>query len=43
MRKVGPGCLLGLQIHVILRQTEGMADMQSRFMTSGWHKLIDII
>jgi hypothetical protein len=30
MRKVGPGCAIGLQIHVILRQTEGMDDMQSQ-------------
>jgi hypothetical protein len=30
MRKVGPGCVIGLEIHVILRQIEGMADMQSQ-------------
>jgi hypothetical protein len=26
--KVGPGCLIGLQLHVTLRYTEGMADMK---------------
>jgi hypothetical protein len=30
MMKVGSGCMIGLQYHVILRQTEGMADMQSQ-------------
>jgi hypothetical protein len=30
MMKVGPGCMIGLQYHVILRQTEGMDDMQSQ-------------
>jgi hypothetical protein len=30
MRKVGPGCTIELQLHVILRQNEGMADMQSQ-------------
>jgi hypothetical protein len=30
MMKVGPGCVIGLEYHVILRQTEGMADMESQ-------------
>jgi hypothetical protein len=30
MMKVGPGCVTGLHYHVILRQTEGMVDMQSQ-------------
>jgi hypothetical protein len=30
MRKVGLGCAIGLQLHVILIQTEGMVDMQSQ-------------
>jgi hypothetical protein len=30
MMKVRPGCVIGLQHHVILRQTKGMADMQSQ-------------
>jgi hypothetical protein len=30
MRKVGPGFEIGLQLHVILRHTEGMDDMQSQ-------------
>jgi hypothetical protein len=30
MRKVGPGCMIGIQLHVILRQTEDMDDMQSQ-------------
>jgi hypothetical protein len=30
MMKVGPGCMIGIQYHVIMRQTEGMFDMQSQ-------------
>jgi hypothetical protein len=30
MMKIGLGCIIGLQYNVILRQTEGMADMQSQ-------------
>jgi hypothetical protein len=30
MRKVGPRCVIGLQLHVILRQTKVMDDMQSQ-------------
>jgi hypothetical protein len=30
MMKVGPGCMIGLKYHVILRQIEGMANMQSQ-------------
>jgi hypothetical protein len=30
MKKVGPGCVIELYLHVILRQTNGMADMQSQ-------------
>jgi hypothetical protein len=29
MMKVGPGCMIGLKYHVIMRLTEGIADMQS--------------
>jgi hypothetical protein len=28
MMKVGPGCMIELHYHVILRQTGGMDDMQ---------------
>jgi hypothetical protein len=28
--KVGPGCMVGLQIHVTLRYTKGMDDMESQ-------------
>jgi hypothetical protein len=28
MMKVGPRCMTGLKYHVILRQTEGIDDMQ---------------
>jgi hypothetical protein len=30
MMKVGLGCMIGIHYHVILRQTEGMDDMQSQ-------------
>jgi hypothetical protein len=30
MMKVGPGCMIGLQYHVTMRQTNGMANMQSQ-------------
>jgi hypothetical protein len=30
MMKVGPGCVIGLQHHVILRKTKGMANMESQ-------------
>jgi hypothetical protein len=30
MVEVGLGCMIGLKYHVILRQTEDMADMQSQ-------------
>jgi hypothetical protein len=30
MMEVGPRCMIGLKYHVIMRQTEGMADMQSQ-------------
>jgi hypothetical protein len=30
MRKVGPGCAIRLQLYVIMRETEGVADMQSQ-------------
>jgi hypothetical protein len=30
MMKVGSGCTIGLQLHVTMRHTEGMADMQSQ-------------
>jgi hypothetical protein len=28
MMKVGLGCTIGLQLHVIMRHTKGMADME---------------
>jgi hypothetical protein len=30
MRKLGPGCTIGLQLHVTLKHTEGMANMISQ-------------
>jgi hypothetical protein len=30
MMKVGLECMIGLEYHVILRQTEGIADMKSQ-------------
>jgi hypothetical protein len=30
MMKVGPGCTIGLQLHVTLKHTKGMADMKSQ-------------
>jgi hypothetical protein len=30
MMKVGPRCIIGLQIHVTVRHTKGMGDMQSQ-------------
>jgi hypothetical protein len=30
MMKVGLGCMIGLQLHVTLRHTEGMNDMKSK-------------
>jgi hypothetical protein len=30
MMKVAPGCTIVLQFHVIIRHTEGMADIQSQ-------------
>jgi hypothetical protein len=31
MMKVGPGCMIELQYHVILKKIGGMDDMQSRY------------
>jgi hypothetical protein len=31
MMKVGPGCTIGLHLHVTLRHIEGMANMQSEY------------
>ena len=40
MMKVGPGCMIRQKYHVIMRQIEGMADMQSQdfwgVVETGW-------